>query len=287
MAHAADRAGTRLKMLRLRLGLTTREVAEMSRRIAAEEGREEVAFSHARLVQVENGTSPPSVYKLFALSAIYGIAVTELLSFYIDPDGSSRRHLDVHIARTHLIDTEVHDDQTHIELPISFKTAVSPDATNLISEIAKTWGHVPLAWLKQLNIRRSRYGLIGLSDYTMHPLLRPGSFVQIDETERPHKSARYATEFDRPIFFIETRSEYLCCWCEVRGQRLISIPHPLSPCSTREFAYPHDAQIIGRVTAVAARLGHTRAPGVEAAPPGSLSTASTWSGPSRVAADYG
>lgn len=255
MPFRVDRAGTRLKMIRLRLGLTTRQVAEMSRHIAEAEQHQEAAFSHARLVQIENGTSTPSVYKLFALSAIYGLSLNHLLSFYIDPDTSSR-HLDVLTDRTHLIDGDLPaQEEQHVELPTAFKGEVSAGATTFINEITKTWGHIPVAWLKSLNIRRGRYGIIGLSDFTMYPLLRPGSFVQIDETERPRRSARYVTEFDRPIFFIETRTEYLCSWCELRGQRLISIPHPLSPCSTREFAYDQEAQIIGRVIAVAARLG--------------------------------
>jgi transcriptional regulator with XRE-family HTH domain len=254
-----DRAGTRLKMIRLRLGLTTRQVAEMSRQIAKAEQHAEAALSHARLVQIENGTSTPSVYKLFALSAIYGLSLTDLLSFYIDPD-TSNRHLGLLADRTHLIDGDLPGPGDHVELPIAFKGEISAGATTFINEIAKTWGHIPVAWLKSLNIRRGRYVIIGLSDYTMYPLLRPGSFVQIDETERPRRSAAYVTEFDRPIFFIETRTEYLCSWCEFRGSRLISIPHPLSPCSTREFVYDQEAQIIGRVTAVAARLGRDGVP---------------------------
>jgi transcriptional regulator with XRE-family HTH domain len=249
-----DRAGTRLKMIRLRLGLTTRQVAKMSRQIAEAEQHAEAALSHARLVQIENGTSTPSVYKLFALSAIYGLSITDVLSFYIDPD-TANRHLGLLTDRTHLIDSDLLGPADHVELPTAFKGDISAGATTFINEIAKTWGHIPMAWLKSLNIRRGRYGIIGLSDYTMYPLLRPGSFVQIDETERPRRSATYVTEFDRPIFFIETRTEYLCSWCELHRSRLISIPHPLSPCNTREFAYDQEAQIIGRVTAVAARLG--------------------------------
>ena len=39
----------------------------------------------------------------------------------------------------------------------------------------------------------------------MYPLLRPGSFVQIDShVNRTHPS-RWRTEFDRPIYFIELR----------------------------------------------------------------------------------
>jgi transcriptional regulator with XRE-family HTH domain len=254
MPIRVDRAGTRLKMIRLRLGLTTRQVAAMSRRVAEAEGHQEAALSHARLVQIENGTSTPSVYKLLSLSTIYGLSMIELLSLYIDPDTSSR-HLDLLSDRTHLLDADLTTREEQVELPTELKTEVSPDATSFITEIAKTWGHIPVAWLKSLNIRRGRYGIIGLSDFTMYPLLRPGSFVQIDDTDRPRRSAPYGSEYDRPIFFIETRSEYLCSWCELRGQRLISIPHPLSPCSTREFAYDQEAQIIGRVTAVAVRLG--------------------------------
>jgi transcriptional regulator with XRE-family HTH domain len=259
MPTGVERAGTRLKMIRLRLGLTTRQVAVMSRRVAAAEEHPEASLSHARLVQIENGTSTPSVYKLFALSTIYGLPVTELVSLYIDPDAMNR-HVGLLADRTHLLNGDLVVQEDHVELPTAFKGEISPGATTFLTEVAKTWGHIPVGWLKTLNIRRGRYGIIGLSDFTMFPLLRPGSFVQIDETERPRRSATYVTEFDRPIFFIETRTEYLCSWCEIRGQRLISIPHPLSPCSTREFAYDQEAQIIGRVTAVATRLGQPLRP---------------------------
>jgi transcriptional regulator with XRE-family HTH domain len=260
MSTVAEPAGTRLKMLRLQLRLTTREVSSMSRRIAAAEGRRDMALSHARVVQIENDTSTPSIYKLFALSAIYGLSVPTLLSYYIDPDASSRRHLDMPIPSTHLIDADVCDTEHGVELPIAFNHDATLDSTNVISEIAKVWGHIPIAWLKHLNVRRGRYGFIGLSDYTMSPLLRPGSFVQIDQTAGASDVSTYATELDRPIFFIETREGYVCSWCEIRRTRLISIPHPLSPCRTREFAYPQDARLVGRVTAVAARLDHKKAP---------------------------
>jgi len=113
---------------------------------------------------------------------------------------------------------------------------------------------VPAGILQQLKLRGARYGFIGLTDYMMYPLLRPGSFVQIDERQRPLPLVPYRTEFDRPIYFIELRDGYLCSWCEVRRNRLIAIPHPLSGCPTQEFAYREEAEIIGRVTAVAARL---------------------------------
>jgi transcriptional regulator with XRE-family HTH domain len=231
----------------------------MSRRIAETQGQQDIALSHARLIQIENGSSTPSVYKLFALSAIYGVSVTELVQLYVALNESGRHHHEMMLERTHLIDEDADSEERRIELPIALKEGISSEVTSLLCDVATVWGHVPLGWLKHLNLRRGRYGMIGLSDLTMSPLLRPGSFVQIDDTQRFVRSAVYTTEFDRPIFFVETRTEYLCSWCELRGRHLISIPHPLSPCSTREFAYPNEAEIIGRVTAVAARLTHAPA----------------------------
>jgi hypothetical protein len=45
-------AGESFKMLRSQLGLTTREVAELSRKVATTESNEEFALSHARLIQI-------------------------------------------------------------------------------------------------------------------------------------------------------------------------------------------------------------------------------------------
>ena len=69
----------------------------------------------------------------------------------------------------------------------------------------------------------------------------------------------YRHEAERPIYFLELRDAYVCAWCEVHKNRLIAIPHPLSPCRVREFAYPDDVDILGQVTAVAARLVDARA----------------------------
>ncbi len=70
-----------------------------------------------------------------------------------------------------------------------------------------------------------------MHDYTLYPLLRPGSFVQIDPRMRRIQPSRWRTEFDRPIYFLELRNGYACGWCEVQGNELALLPHPLSPCN--------------------------------------------------------
>jgi len=110
------------------------------------------------------------------------------------------------------------------------------------------------ALIQKLAVRRCQYGYIGLDDYTMFPLLRPGCFVQIDNRPTRMQWSEWRTEFDRPIYFIELRDGYACSWCEMRGSQLLLVPHPLSGCTIRQFAYPSEAEIIGRVTGAAMRV---------------------------------
>jgi transcriptional regulator with XRE-family HTH domain len=253
-ARVPVRAGERLKQLRLQLGLTTRDVAELSRKIAAGETNEEFAVSHARLIQIENDESTPSIYKLFTLSAVYGRAFMELVSFYIDPGRMTAYRMSLPMAGTREVSLETYDESRSIHFPVRFDPGFQVGKTNLLSRMIETWGEVPVTLLESLNVRKQRYGFIGLEDYTMYPLLRPGSFVQIDDQQKPQTHVSYRSEYERPIWFLELRTGYLCSWCELLRDRLISIPHPLSPCRTRDLAFPNEVEIVGRVTAVAARL---------------------------------
>lgn len=265
-------AGARLRALRLRLGFTTREVASLSHRIALEEGRDVFELSHARLVQIEGGQSTPSIYKLFTLSAVYGTPIKDLLAYYVDLESPRRHHLKFGCEYTHPIASDLREaDDEGAGLPSSGGAASpsSADATlpdtTLLSQMVQLWDHLPASLLNRLDVRHNRYAVIGTSDYTMYPLLRPGSFVQIEKAARPNATRPYKNEYERPIYFIEHRSGYLCSWCEIYRERLISIPHPLSPCRTRKFNYPMDARILGMVTAIAVRL--TRMDADQAASP--------------------
>jgi hypothetical protein len=78
--------------------------------------------------------------------------------------------------------------------------------------------------------------------------------VQIDPNQRKISSARWKTEFDRPIYFLELRDGYICSWCQLERGQLIVIPHPQSRQSVRHFEYPSQAEVVGRVTGVAMRI---------------------------------
>lgn len=247
-------AGSQLRKIRSRLGLTMRDVECISDRLATREGSDDFRLSHARLTQIERSGSTPSIHKLYTLSVAYGLSLTRIIALYLNVDAIRAHQLAAASQTTRLIEHEPDSVEDSIEVPIAFHESADLDCTTMVTELVKTWGHIPLRLMGHLTSKRCQYGLIGLKDYTMFPLLRPGAFVQISAHRKLPDSKRFLTEFDRPLYFIELRSGYLCSWCELKGDRLMAIPHPLSPCRMREFKYPADAHIVGRVTGVATPL---------------------------------
>ncbi len=255
LAETLMRPGEHLRELRHRLGITTREVEEFSRAIAEDRQNEEYSISNPWLTQLENKSSVPSIYKLYSLSVIYRAKFEDLLAIFgIDLSAIPRYQLALPLQNTHMVSFESPHAEETITFPVRFDKGFSLETTALISRMVEIWGELPVALLHQFDVRHCQYGYIGLEDYTLYPLLRPGSFVQIDSRPVRLPASEWRTEFDRPIYFVELRDGYACSWCEVRGSQITLLPHPLSGCLTRQLAYPSEAEIIGQVTGVAMRL---------------------------------
>jgi len=172
----------------------------------------------------------------------------------VDLDAIARYQMDLPLHKTNLVTLEVPDPQKPIRFPVRFDPGFSLGKTNLISRMVEVWGEVPVSLIQRLDFRHCQYGYIGLEDFTMDPILHPGAFVQIDTDLNRVQPSAWRTEFDRPIYFVELREGYACSWCEVGASQITLLPHPLSACPVRRFAYPNDAEIIGQVTGVAMRL---------------------------------
>lgn len=249
------KAGERLKEVRKRLGITTREVEEHSRKIAESEGNDEFFVSNTWLSRIENSEFMPGAYKLFSLSAIYGLKFTDLFLFYgLDWEKTSKYWMSTPQPQTHLTSLELYDKERTVTLPLRFDPGFRVDKTNLVSQMVEMWGEVPFQYLRHLDFRHSTYGYIGTNDYTLYPLVRPGTFVQINDRLTKIQTFTWRNEYERPIYFVELRDGYACAWCELQGQQLLLLPHPLSGCTARQFAYPMEAEIVGRVTALAMQI---------------------------------
>ncbi|OFV98490.1 MAG: hypothetical protein A3F68_06995 [Acidobacteria bacterium RIFCSPLOWO2_12_FULL_54_10] len=258
MQPTASKASDHLKEIRRRLRITIREVEQFSRRIAEAEANDEYFISNAWLAQIENRQSTPSIYKLFSISTIYRLKFTDLLLLFgMDLEKITGHQVALPLPETHLTQLPVYDAERPVAFPVRFDPGFNLGKTNLLSRMVEIWGEIPIGIIQHLNLRENLYGYIGHSDTYLHPLIRPGSFVQIDDRQTKVHKPPWRTEFERPIYFIELREGYACAWCEMQGKELFLIPHPLSGCTIRRYAYPTDAEIVGRVTAVAMRIVQT------------------------------
>jgi transcriptional regulator with XRE-family HTH domain len=247
--------GARLKEFRSRLGFTTRQVAAYSQQFAKGQGSSEYYISNAWLTKIENSDSIPSIHKLLTLSVIYQVPFSSLVQLFgIDLGMGSTHRLDICYRHSQLLRLEPTDLGKSISFPIRLVSQFDAGTTNLLSRMVDCWSEIPLGALQHLDLRKNHYGLIGAEDHTLYPMIRPGSFVQIDPGVRKIHTFRWRTEFDRPIYFVELRNRYACGWCELHGRELTLIPHPLSPCGIQRFEFPAESEIVGQVTGVAMRI---------------------------------
>lgn len=256
----SQEAGRKLKAIRERLGISTTQVFDQSRRIAAAEDKADFVVSTARLAQIENQGSVPSVFKLYSLSLIYRLRFSDLLRLFgLDLSKFFTHFRLLRPTQTQPVQMELLDASGVVSFPVRFDPSFDRRATQFMNQVVEAWGEIPLGLLERLNPRQRLYGYVGLEDSTMYPLIRPGSFVLIDDQELAIASGGWGHEFDRPIYFVELRRGYRCAWCQLEGSSLLLIPHPLSGCKVETFPYPDEAELIGRVTGVAMQIVQTEA----------------------------
>jgi transcriptional regulator with XRE-family HTH domain len=251
----ASTAGQFLKTVRERLQVGLREVQEASAVIASEESNENFYVSAARLNQIENETSMPSVFKLFTLCSIYGLDLHDVLSKYgVDADRTHTYETRFLPEATRTLSAEVHGSGEKVMVPVRLDPTFRWESTQLINRVVALWGEIPATFLLRASPRHHTYGFVGLTDGTMFPLLRPGSLVMIDPERRRVQNTGWTNEFERPIYFVELRDGYRCAWCQVDGSRLILIPHPISNLPVQSFSLASEVDVLGQVVGVAMRL---------------------------------
>jgi transcriptional regulator with XRE-family HTH domain len=249
-----EEAGQKLKRVRERLRLKFRDVEEASARIAARRQNDEFTVALSRLADIENKGTMPSVYRLYSLCAIYRLDLAEVLSWYGVSSSTLPGDSDaVEVGRTHPIG--FHAEEGEVQIPIALDPGLDLSRTLFLSRLIQKWGRLPLMLLNNIDLRNYRYGLIGFEDWSMYPIIPPGSLVVIDDTRRRIVSGGWTTEFERPIYFLEHRDGYLCGWCALRDGQLIVQHHPASLCDPETYAYPLEIEVIGQVTRVAMTLG--------------------------------
>jgi transcriptional regulator with XRE-family HTH domain len=247
-----ERPGEKLKRVRERLNLTYRDVEQASRLVAARRSSDEFAIALSRLADIENKGTAPTIYRIYTLCAIYRLDYEEVLGWYgvprelLESEASQIGHRDTHAVHFTL------NNQGTVPLPADCE--IDLDKTTFLSYLIRRWGKMPLSFLNGIDLKQYRYGFIGLDDWSMYPILRPGSLVAIDQSRRKIASGGWTNELDRPIYFLEHRSGYLCGWCTSMGENILIQPHPSSQQPPLIYEFHAEIDVIGQVIGVAMLL---------------------------------
>ena len=246
-----ERPGEKLKKAREKLRLTYRDVERASQRVAGRRGNDEFAIALSRLADIEHKGTVPTIYRLYTLCAVYRLDLAEVLGWYGVPvDGIVADVMETPLAETHPLDVQ---PMSTVTVPYPVDVTIDTQHTTFLHHLVRRWGKAGLGLLNGLDLKHHRYALIGTADWSMYPLLHPGSLLLIDQGRRKIVPGGWTNEIDRPIYFLETRDGFRCGWCSVGSGRLIYQPHPASQKPAEVFAVK-EVDVIGQITGVAMRL---------------------------------
>jgi transcriptional regulator with XRE-family HTH domain len=249
-----EEAAQKLKRVRERLGLKYRHVEEATAKIAQAHQNDEFLISLSRLSDIENKGTMPTMYRLYSLCAVYRLDFKQALSWYgIVLDRLPTDAALLELPRTQLVGFQASED-AEVQLPIVLDPGIDLSKTEFLSRMIQRWGKLPLVLLQNMDPRNHLYGLIGTEDWFMFPIISPGSLVVIDDTRRKIVNTGWTSEFERPIYFVEHRDGYCCCWCTQREERITLHPHPSSLYEPESYTYPTEIEVLGQVTQVAMTL---------------------------------
>jgi len=246
--------GQKLRSLREALHLTLRDVEAASCKIASQFNRPEFLIPHSRLFEIESRGTIPTIFRLYSVSVVYCSDYADLLRLY---------GVDLEMAATQLKFAAVpvtHTIETKLAVPMASPATrlVSPAQTVTVNlETALEQFEAVPAGVPAAGPRENRliYTYVGLEDFTMYPLIMPGSMVQVDQSLRKIRCNGWRSEHERPIYVVETRQDGLRIgWCSLSQKELTVHPHPLSPTQVKRYCYLRDADIIGQVAAISTRL---------------------------------
>lgn len=244
-------AGRRLRQTRERQRLTLKRVEELSELIAAHFQNSEFAVPSSRLSDMETKGVVPSIFRLHSLARIYRISPEKILEWY-------------GVLRAEIFELKLPEAPlsriAHVEttdpsiVPITLDPSLDWNEGFDVARVIEQWGAVPFSVLKKFQDRDFLYGYVGSEDFGMDPILPPGSFVQIDPAKNRVVKAGWQSDYDRPIYAVETRAGLYFSWCSVVDRKLILEAHPLSKVEIRIFKLD-EADVLGQVVGAAIRVG--------------------------------
>ncbi|ADW70633.1 helix-turn-helix domain-containing protein [Granulicella tundricola] len=237
--------GIKLRAARVQWQLTLREVEERSSRLATQWGNPAYRISASWLDRVERENRGLSATKLIVLASVYGLTAEQMLGLCPDSTVLPMQTEKVSSPNaTLLLEEGALEQRAKLWLPDKLVTDAPPASTTLLPTED---GTIPTHY---------RRGIIGQLDRTLEPMIRAGSIVLIDTQKRAIAGRKeWNHEFDRPIYFLLTRTGYVSGFCELdkESEWLTLIPHALSFETNKRWRYRKEIEVVGTVAGVFSR----------------------------------
>lgn len=237
--------GNKLREIRLQWQLTLREVEERSSRLSQQWDNPAYKISASWLDRVEREDRGLSATKLIVLAVIYSLTAEQMIALCPAPVGKLHQLETLSAPNATLLLTEGPLEQ-HAKslLPDAFLSDSPPQQTTLLTAEP---GSLPVQY---------RRAVIGCRDRMLEPMIPAGSVVLIDTQKRAIATRRqWTNEFNRPIYFLLTRTEYVVGFCELDkdAEWLTVVPHPLSYETSKRWRFRKEIEVLGTVAAVFSR----------------------------------
>jgi len=120
------------------------------------------------------------------------------------------------------------------------------DRESATNRLLTVWADAPMLLMLEEDWEDGPLVVVGFSDRMLWPLLPPGSLLRLDSKARKIEDRSWP-EFERPIYLIEYRDRFYCCYAQRRGDMLRLISHLESP-APPSFSVPYkDARVRGQL----------------------------------------
>jgi transcriptional regulator with XRE-family HTH domain len=237
------------RRIRMRLGLSTYELEESSKKFAEVAGIPDLRIDHSWLSRIEKeDRATPSLHKLVSLSFHWGISIFEAFKLFgLDLDRLLRIYLALHSPTKTQALTLTDERLRIVFFPTHFK--YRPKETAFALHVIKQFHELPPEMFQLLDLgNRFQYAFYGTEDEPyLEPLVQRGSILLIDTHQTRLANNGWTNEYDRQIYLIEMRDGIQLSYAEVQKNELTLVPHSLSPSKPLKVAYPRDAEIVGQV----------------------------------------
>ena len=163
-------------------------------------------------------------------------------------------------VRSYSLDTLL-EAKTQDDLPALPGRAPAPTPIDRWQLVLHEWHEWPaLLSMTFPNLRKLGYQILRIHQNSifrgLDPLIRPGSLVLLDESEKQPNAQNHheLRDWERPVYALQHNTDILCGYLDHDGTHIALVPHPEAGSVPRMSFLKHQVQLLGTVIGVASRF---------------------------------